>query len=168
MTKKTIYSLLGLTLTLFFLTECKPGNYIIDRGCVKDEFKITFDDYPEITFTPDKFFSTNALNLKTNYYGPTDFRADGYKEVGLVSYKVTIERFSNHKKYYGRMAFFGVPNKPAFTNKAVASFYKITIPENYFEEARDGITSTVYEYYMYNPAVKFPTWTIWFSDVPLK
>lgn len=166
MTKKAIFSVLTFVIISITFTQCESGKYIINKGCIKDEFKIKFTD-EGIELAPDKFFSTVDLKLKTNNYGMTDFSTSGYRKPGVTSYKITIERFSNHKTYYGRIAFFSVPNRPVYVNKAVASFYKIVIPENYFDEAKDGITSTVYEYYNYNPSVKFPTWMIWFSDVPL-
>ena len=143
-----------------------PGLYKVDRGCVKDEFKIKFVDQPEIELTPDKFFSIDNLKLKTNRYSGSDVGVNGYKRKGLINYKITIERLDNHKQFYGRMAFYDVVNIPQCTNSAVASFYKITIPESYFGEAKDGITVSRYEWYNYNSA-KYSTWIIWFSDIPI-
>jgi hypothetical protein len=67
------------------------------------------------------------------------------------------------------MAFYGMIKKPYIVNQAVASYYNIEIGSTFFSMAHDGITACVYEYYTRKPLdpLKFPTWVIWFSDVPI-
>jgi len=147
MKTKAMYKLFALIIIFSIaFSECK-SQYIIEKGCIQDNFKIKFVDQ-DIELTPNIFFSIKELNLKINKYCTKDFGVNGYKRKKLITYKITIERLNDNKIYYGRIAFYNIINKPEVTNKAVASYYKISIPVSYFEEAKDGITVSFYEYYI--------------------
>ena len=167
---KTPFTLHTRVLALLLsLSSLCPAQYLIDRGCIKGDFTIKFED-KDITLSPDNFFSMEKLRLKSNPPSGKDLRPDGYKRKDLVTYKIKIEKLSSNKVYYGRIAFYAVVNKPKIISQAVVSYFKLSIPESYFMQAHDGITASVYEYYI-NRRKKvdhqFPTWVIWFSDVPL-
>jgi hypothetical protein len=158
-----------LLFTSFFLLNTIYGQrlYNIDKGCIKDNFEIKFVDQ-DITLVPDKFFSLSQLNLEVSRrVGDVGARniSKLYKGETVISYKITIKNPTDNKLYYGRIAFFGVAKK--HQNEAVASYYKIAIPDIYFKQANDGMTSWVYEYYTYRKSYKFLTWIIWLSDIPL-
>ncbi|HEX7413338.1 MAG TPA: hypothetical protein VF411_04770, partial [Bacteroidia bacterium] len=102
--------------------------------------------------------------LVENSYKYGDAKPGGFNSnIGknAISYKITIAH--NNKTYYGRIAFFNVPKN--FQNTAVASYYKITIPEQYFERAKSGVQSCIYEYC--GSTHPYYTWIVWLSDVPL-
>jgi hypothetical protein len=164
--------LLFIAMSLFKNTNAQDL-YIVDRGCIKDNFSIRFVDQNFI-LEPDKFFSLSKINLQVSKIignpakkrGKDNFNSEAvlkyYTNKKVISYKISITR--NDRTYYGRIAFFGV--EPKHKNDAVATYYKISIPEDYFSQARDGMKTCVYEYYMKDD-LKIFTWAIWLSDVPL-
>lgn len=148
------------------------GLYVMDRGCIKDVFSIRFIDQKFI-IEPDNFFSVSQLKLNVSEIignpskrrGKDDFNSEAvlkyYTNKKVISHRISINH--KNKTYYGRIAFFSVENK--HKNDAVASYYKISIPEDYFLQAKDGMKTCVYEYYMKDD-LKIFTWAIWLSDIP--
>lgn len=166
--KITLY-LKTIALLLFPLYYHAQGSlYTIDRGKIKGDFELKLIEQ-NINLSHTDFFSLKALNILANKPSPKDLSSSGYKRKDLITYEIEIERNSDHKKYYGRIAFYSMFNRSNVTNQAVASYYNIEIGANYFSQTSDGVTTCIYEYYTKRQGdpVKYPTWVIWFSDVPL-
>ncbi len=166
MTRTLTTAILSTTM-LLGLTACSKRPFIIEKGCVKDDFSITINDKNAV-LKPDKFFNLEDYKLVANpkRFPPTLKTLHDFKNK-FVNYKVTITRPGNDKPYYGRLAFFAVPDK--MKNLAVCSFYKISIDGAYFQQAEDGRTAYLYEYYTIDGkrGGNFPTWIIWLSDIPI-
>ena len=157
-----------LAATVFF-GSCHPKLFVIERGCVKDDFTIKLTEQ-NATLKPNEFFNIDKLNLRVNsrliQTVSMDFlQVYKVQRAGIVSYPVQIRK--GGKTYYGRLAFFGVKEKAQ--TQAVCTFYKIAIPDDYFGQAVDGRTACVYEYYSVQGrhGGKFPTWVIWMSDIEI-
>ena len=151
----------------FFISSCSHKLYSIPTGCVKDEFTIKFIDQ-ELSLKPNQFFNVADLNLTENYWSKASRLAtkpNGFNFGNIQSYKISIVH--NSTTYYGRIAFFKVPYR--CKNDAVASFYKIYIPDSYFQKANNGAQSCFFEYTNVNPKIGItsPTWIIWLSDSPV-
>ena len=142
------------------INGCQP--FYILTGCVKDTFTIKLVDQ-NIELVPDKFFSINDLHLTENNPISDAPSPNSFNSEGIKSYKITIQH--NGKTYYGRLAFFAVP--PSHSNEGVASYYKISIPEDKFGVAGSGLQCCWYEYWGKNPNHPNPTWVIWLSDVSI-
>ena len=139
--------------------------YWIIQGCVKDDFTLKLVDQ-NVELAPDKFFSINDLKLKENNYNDVrEPKPFSYRDHGITSYKFSLMHAG--KTYYGRISFNNLPTSGS--TSAVSSFYKITIPQEYFDKAKDGQQSVVYEYWSdaaHNSS--YATWIVWLSDIPLE
>lgn len=158
-------SLSSVFYVLILIQGCTPS-FIIERGVVKKTPAIKFVD-KDITLIPDQFFTISQLGLKANSASDAVWNAKSpvtrlYERRAVESYPITIEY--KNKKFYGRIAFFKAWRSAK--KLAVTSYYKITIPDQYFLNASDGRTSCVYELY-YKGGGQAPTWMVWISDIPI-
>lgn len=146
MKSKIILRSLVLVFTTIYFSGCTSTSNI-SKGIIKDDFTVKFVDR-NLELKPDVWFNTKELSLVENDYWNKQ----------PVNYKITIEH--GGKKYYGLIGFFNVPKKNE--RDAVASFYKISIPQGYFDRADDGSQACVYEYTKAGTA----TWQICLSIIP--
>jgi hypothetical protein len=155
------------------LTSCGGGlklNVPIEKGSIKDDFTITFEN-KDITLKPGQFFTLTELGLQENakmYEGNNILTA--YQEVikkgkHFPSYKIKITKSGYDKPYYGLLAFFKTGKQ--HTTDAVARYYELQIPTQYFNDATRGRVACAYEYTSDRKFGKVPTWVIWLSDQPL-
>jgi len=161
-----------LSFLLFVMFSCGGSlklNAPIDKGSVKDDFTITFED-KAITLKPGQFFNLNELGLQANRAVIEGNILTAYQDVikkgrHFPSYKIRLEKKGYDKPYYGLLTFFNTSK--SHTTDAVARYYELQIPPQYFNDATRGRVACAYEYTSDKKFGKVPTWVIWLSDQPL-
>jgi hypothetical protein len=161
-----------LILTYLFICGCGSSlklNAPIEKGSIKDDFTITFEDR-NITLKPGQFFTLADLGLQANRNTIEGNILTAYQDVikkgrHFPSYRIRVAKSGYDKPYYGLLTFFNTSKK--HTTDAVARYYELQIPPQYFNDATRGRVACAYEYTSDKVFGKLPTWVIWLSDQPL-
>jgi hypothetical protein len=154
-----LFAFIAITVSVL---GCTP--YIITTGCIKDTFTIKFTD-ENITLVPDAFFNIKDLKfVENNYLEGNNPQPGSYKKGNQKTYKISI--LHNNKTYYGRIAFYNVSDQ--HKTDAVASYYRISIAEEFFQQVKGDQNGNEKEACIYEQCKGggSATWVIWLSNNP--
>jgi hypothetical protein len=187
--KKNLTILIVITI---LSTGCISTKYQIKKAQVIEPFTIELTALGK-NLVPDQMISISDIGIEANKYDyhqwgwymigiphfwvatiPAYFIARSgspirkntsflnlYKHDKISSEKISFVK--DGKKFFGRIAFFEAMNFAK--EKAVCSYYRISLPNDKLQQASEGRTACVYEYYRNGEnKAKFPTWIIWVSD----
>lgn len=178
------FTLLMFLLSTVVKTAFAQGFEVpIEKGIITGDFAITFID-KNITIKPNQYFNLAELGFKANNYPPNENGVDskeyrrtlnGQKKGAFRMYnlyKIKINRTTDTTSYFGTLCFWNTRKQSK--DEAVCKYYQISIPESYFESARDGQVSKSYEWYPLrgfgiavkeiDPGNHLLTWLIFLSD----
>ncbi len=119
----------------------------------------------EIVLRKGEFFNLSELGLRDNKpFTVAICESDGYKMKGMNTYDVQVHVKGIEKPLYGALAFFKIDQRAS--SRAVANYYNLESSEK-FAEVSGGRTAFFYEYYDLN-GIRYPTYVLWISDMPLR
>jgi hypothetical protein len=194
MNRTTTIKHLLFSISVLCLVGCTSSRLpvVIEKGKIQDDVTINFTQQ-KISIKPDEFFTLSELGLRageTAWQWSKEQTIDQYKSfdnprsgLGKIYpvYNITIKKPGYSNPYYGKILFLNASE--ASNTEAVARYYEIQIPNQYFENAKGGRIACVYEFSnrasttsLKAPGRRIvkiagagfsPTWIIWLSDTPM-